>query len=247
MSVCRNCITVYNSGDKEIPAFTPVAIGKRLDGSGLSDDFCFEASIAGKESKIIGVTDSRIYPKMPGRAIISGVATARLAAFFDQGDVLAPNDTGAWQVSENGQVTVISPADKKGFGTVLLAPAKTLSSGYQGYFCVSDVSRDGKHIIRISGGNTDLGWVEDAELDITETCSQIIDGGMLSLYLVAQYINGGYTLHFSADIDYDENITEQYFGNWLIASIYLTDEGKLGIIQQWQNGAIYFGERYWVK
>lgn len=237
MSVCRNCITVYNSGDKEIPAFTPVAIGKRLDGSGLSDDFCFEASIAGKESKIIGVTDSRIYPKMPGRAIISGVATARLAAFFDQGDVLAPNDTGAWQVSENGQVTVISPADKKGFGTVLLAPAKTLSSGYQGYFCVSDVSRDGKHIIRISGGNTDLGWIDPAELEIKDDCE--ID-------LVAQYINGEYTLHFSTDIFSDGNITEQYFGSWLLASVYLKD-GKLAIIQQWQNGAIYFGERYWVR
>ena len=249
MERCRNCVTVYNSGKTTIPAYTPVVIGRRIDGSGLSDDFCFEAAPAGEESKIIGVADCTIYPGMPGRAVISGLATARLADFFEQGDLISPGSSGSWQAAENGRVTVVSPADENGTGTVLLSQASAVaaSNAYDGYFNVKDASRDGKYILRIRGGETDIGWVEDAELDITEICSQITDGGMLDLDLVAQYINGGYILHFSADIYNDENITEQYFGNWLVASIYLTDEGKLGIIQQWQNGAVYFGERYWVR
>ena len=247
MKRCRNCVTVYNAGATEIPAYTPVAIGRRMDGSGLSDDFCFEAVPAGEESKIIGIADCLIYPGMPGRAVVSGLAAAKLAGFFEQGDLISPGSSGGWEAAEDGKITVVSPADENGIGTVLLSPAPgtAVSNSYDGYFNVKDASRDGKYIIRIRGGETDVGWVDDAELDITGICTQMT-GGVLDVDLVAQYINGEYTLHFSADTYSDEKITEQYFGSWLLASVYLKD-GKLGIIQQWHNGAIYFGERYWVK
>ena len=242
--MCRNCITVYNTGKDEILPCTPVEIGARIDCSGLSDDFCFEAKAANSRSRIIGISDCAIYPGTPGRAVISGIATCRIANFFEQGDRIAPDDSGAWQAVQSGEITVISPADEHGLGSVMLStPSAPAASGaYGGFFNVRDISDSKTLKIRISGGTTDLGTVNSAELEITQNCD---------IYLVAQYISsedgdGSYQLHFTSDILNDENITTQYYGEWLIATIGVSD-GRLLIIQQHQCGAIYFGTRYWVK
>lgn len=245
MSKCRNCVTVYNAGSEEIAAFTPVEIGRRMDGSGLSDDFCFEVTPAVQKSRIIGVTDAPIMPGMPGRAVISGIAAAKMPGFFDAGDLLAPDDYGNWQTAQSGQVTVISPAGSDGIGTVLISPvqAQVVSGAYEGDFCVRDVSRDEKLMVSAGGGTTDVsGSVDAAEFEIVSDCD---------ITLVAQYIDDGsgaghYECFLTNDVSGDERIKSGYFGEWLIASIYVR-EGKLKIVQQWQNGAVYFGTRYWVK
>ncbi len=243
MAKCRNCITVFNAGSTEIEPFSPVEIGRRIDASGLSDDFCFEVVPAKPESKIIGITDCPVMPGMPGRAVISGITSAKIAGFFDTGDLIAPDASGNWQAAGSGQVTVISPADDHGIGTVLLSPvqAPVVSGGYEGYFRTWDASRDDKLIVHVNYGLTDVGDVADTEIEITQSCD---------IYLIAQYFSdddetGHYELFITSDY-YDERIVNEYCGEWLIASVGVAD-GKMKITQQWQNGKIYFGTRYWVE
>ena len=263
-------VLVYNNTGSAIDAYTAVAIldtvmestarSLRKDNPISSTapiydvrSYIYETDI--EYNRTIGIIDCKIQNKGVGFACIFGACCAAIPTNFSVGEVISPIEgTGKWGVNRLGNFKVLkrstksNPSNPEDAGQVFVGqPHKHIIPAYDGYFNVKDASRDGRYILRIRGGITDIGWVEDAELDITETCSQIIYGGMLDLDLVAQYINGGYILHFSADIYNDENITKQYFGNWLIASIYLTDEGKLGISQQWQNGAIYFGTRYWVK
>ena len=244
MAKCRNCITVFNAGTSVIEPFSPVEIGSRIDASGLSDDFCFEVVPAKPESKVIGIADCPVMPGMPGRAVISGIASARIAGFFDAGDLICPDGSGSWQTAGSGQVTVISPSDDHGIGTVLLSPAQkpAVSGAYEGYFCVKDTSADEKLTVLVEGGETDIGSVSSANFEITQNCT---------IFLVAQYLEDGsgsgrYELFITNDRYNDQRITGRYVGEWIIANVYVTD-GKMKIVQQWQNGAIYFGTRYWVK
>ena len=244
MAKCRNCITVFNAGTTMIEPYSPVEIGRRIDASGLSDDYCFEVVPAKPASKMIGITDCPVMPGMPGRAVISGIASARIAGFFDSGDLISPNGSGSWQTAKSGQVTVISPADDHGIGTVLLSPVQkpAVSGAYEGHFCVKDTSTDEKLMVLVEGGETDIGTVASANFEITQSCT---------IFVVAQYSEdengrGKYEIFITNDRYNDDRITGSNVGEWVVANVYLTD-GTMTIIQQWQNGVIYFGTRYWVK
>ena len=245
MSKHANSVTGYNVSEQHFPAFTPVALGRRLTASGISDDICFMVS---RENiinvKIIGITACDMPPGMPGKVITSGIANTLLPDFFDSGDRIAPDENGNWVYSNTGSVTVIAPADDDGIGTVFIGSRIPEVKNYRGHFRVENISEDDILKVEVYGGQTDLGTVMNKVLNISESTS---------IYLMAEYIhtddkNGYYRQ--TVTIDPGNDRTSDEYALWLIADVSVREHSGgakyLEIVQQWQSGAIYWGSRYWI-
>ena len=241
-----NAVTGCNISEDMIPAYSTVAVGGEITASGFEDDLCLGISAKSNFSRIMpGVATCDIYPLMAGRVITSGLATTKLPEFLDPGDCIMPDGNGGWELSESGSVKVVTPADKAGYGIVQLGSSNSATPpAYEGQFSVKDRSEDDVLKILAYGGETDLGTVYAKEFVIEEDTR---------LYLMAEYVrtndkSGYYKLALTANWEKDKVSSE--YALWLIADIYvqLDKQGKncLKTVQQWQNGEIHFGTRFWI-
>ena len=246
MAVYHNSVTGCNTSDAVLPAYSSVMAGREIAASGFEDDICLEVSAKGSFTMLLpGVTAYDLYPLMAGKVIVSGLAMTRLPEFLDPGDCIMPDGNGGWELSESGSVKVVTPADKAGYGIVQLGSSNSAKPpAYEGQFSVKDRSEDDVLKILAYGGETDLGTVYAKEFVIEEDTR---------LYLMAEYIrtndkSGYYKLALTANWEKDKVSSE--YALWLIADIYvqLDKQGKncLKTVQQWQNGEIHFGTRFWI-
>ena len=244
MSKPANAVTGYNASNEIFPAFTPVAIGSRIDASGISDDMCFAVS---KENianvSVIGITSSDLYPGMPGKVIVSGIANTVLPEFFYPGDRIAPDDNGNWYYSETGCAVVINRSGDDGVGMVYLGSKVPDSKTYRGHFKVDDTSSPNSLSIEVNGGTTDLGQVMNRAFEINSS---------VQVYLMAEYIrgsDGSGSYVQTITIDPAEKTSDEY-ALWLLADVqvrtHLDGTKYLNVIQQWQSGEIYWGSRFWI-
>ena len=242
-----NSIVGFNNTGKIIPAYTSVMVGGRIYASGFDDDICFEISPADSTLRVMpGVTACDIYPKMAGKVIISGIANARIPEYFDPGDRLVPDGRSGWETSDSGSIQVVISADDSGIGAVLIGSGGSAAFPYSGYFSVEDKSTpDGRLAVIIHGGDTDLGYIQAREIKIEKESTQI--------YLLAEYIRTGtYSGYFKLTLtgDYKNEKVSDEFALWDLAQVTIesdeTGKQSLKITQQWQNGAIYWGSRYWI-
>ena len=243
MARYANSISGYNLSGKTIPAYTPVAIQGRVDKAGISDDPCFAITTEGLESAhFIGITAWEIPFTMAGKVFVSGVSPALLDEIFDSGDPIAPTADGKWAYSESGQVRVLFPGGKDQPGTVFLGSCRHKDTGYRGMFSVVDASEGGELKVRVNGGDTDLGLVGDRYITLSE------EKPLINIDLLAEYHDKRYILTLTTDPSKD--IKSDCYALWRIAFVEIRKH-KDGvsypeIVQQWNNGKIYFGSRYWI-
>lgn len=246
MAVYHNSVTGCNTSDAVLPAYSSVMAGREIAASGFEDDICLEVSAKGSFTMLLpGVTAYDLYPLMAGKVIVSGLAMTRLPEFLDPGDCIMPDGNGGWRLSESGSVKVVTSAGSDGIGIVLLGSSNSaVHQVYEGEFSVRDCSSDDTFKIIVNGGETDLGTVKAKEFTVERTSK---------LYLLAEYIrddgtSGHYKLTLTLDWEKDK-VSDEYV-RWLIADIHIeTDKQNrncLKIIQQHQNGEIFFGSRFWI-
>ena len=242
-----NSITGINTTDKIIPAYTPVMLGGRIYASGFDDDLCFGISLCRDTLRIIpGVTACDIYPDMAGKVIISGIAIARIPEYFDPGDSIVPDGNGGWMTGNSSCIQVVISSDDSGIGSVFIGSGGYASGqSYSGYFSTRETGTPEEGLkVLVSGGNTDLGTVPAREFKIEDS---------VNIHLLAEYIrtgekSGRYQLKLTDDHE-KERVSDE-FALHLISSIVVNTakdgQKSLEIHQQWQNGEIFWGARYWV-
>ena len=246
MSKHCHTVTGISLADNVIPAYSPVFVGTKIEASGFDDDFCFSLyAYPSSEFALPGVTTCEIYPRMAGKVVVSGLAIADLPEFFSAGDQIKPDGHGGWEIDDAGSVQVVTNTSLNKYAVVMLGSRRAAAPrGYTGSFSVKDISSKDCLKVLISGGSTDIGEIRDQELEISES---------VPVYLLAEYIrddenSGHYQLKFTTDPE--DSITSQEHAAVKLAYVYVKTKKPdilyLEISQEWQNGSIFFGDRYWI-
>jgi hypothetical protein len=226
-------VKVYNDTNGELKAGTPVAF---IDGDIVSGAIPVVEYTAGAENW--GVLTETIDKGVFSSVIVSGPAQILLQG--ETGKFASPTEDGFVR-SSTGSPILCNGEDSQ--AVILLgasAPA-VAGDGYNGYFKVTPV--EGEKMVRISGGETDCGYVEEGVLDLSdyngyqEICLQVT----FEPYDESDMASGGeYHLSYSTSDSVDT-----YNAYWLLATVEVWKTG-VTVTQQWCSGKIFFGSTYWL-
>ena len=178
-------------------------------------------------------------PGAVGEAIVSGPAVVKVSG---TGTYMKPSFDGKYFVPATTGAKFIKMIDNER-AIILLGSDSGAQNSYRGFFHVEDASDENGIKALVSGGSTDLGQVNQKEFVVTK---------WVRIYLLAEYIQNGNSGEYKLTLtdDYQRDKTSDEFALWTIADLNVeTDNAgnkSLEITQQWQDGEIYFGSRYWI-
>lgn len=114
-------VTGFNLSGDDILSYTPVELLTRLDRLPGAPECCFSVALAGPDTKLCGIAQSRMHTNEPVPVLLSGLTPARLPDFVAAGDFLKLAASGTWEVAETGIAQVISPPEPDSdFGLIIL-------------------------------------------------------------------------------------------------------------------------------
>lgn len=230
-------LKVYNGSDEVLQA------GWALGGihviNGIADAKCVKRFTGNYSSGTILVLADTLNPGAIGEAIVSGPATVKISG---TGTYMKPSSDGTHFVpATTGAMFVKKVSNDRAI--ILLGSDSGAQNSYRGFFHVEDASDENGVKALVSGGSTDLGQVSQKEFAVTK---------WVRIYLLAEYVQNGNSGDYKLTLtdDYQRDKTSDEFALWTIADLNVeTDNAgnkSLEITQQWQDGEIYFGSRYWI-
>lgn len=178
-------------------------------------------------------------PGAVGEAIVSGPAVVKVSG---TGTYMKPSLDGKHFVPATTGAKFVKRIDSER-AIILLGNDSGTQDNYRGFFHTEDVSDENDVKALVTGGSTDLGQVNSKEFAVTK---------WVRIYLLAEYIQKGNSGEYKLTLtdDYERDKTSDEFALWTIADLNVeTDSAgnkRLDITQQWQDGEIYFGSRYWI-